>query len=118
VEDYAPSAELLGISLRRLGHTVVGVARDGKEALTIAQRLQPEVILMDIDIPGMDGIDTAVKLTEIGTFAVIFSTGRYDDATLKRARVLGPVTYLVKPFSPAQLKAALEMVAGAEPVIA
>jgi CheY-like chemotaxis protein len=108
VEDQAAGAELLGISLRRLGHTVVGIAANGKDALAIAERTHPDIILMDINLPGMDGIETARHL---GTSAhsIIFTSGRYDDEVLMHARSLEGSTYLVKPFSPAQLKAAIEM---------
>jgi CheY-like chemotaxis protein len=109
VEDDDAGAQVLRIGLGRLGHMVAGIAKNGKDALAMAAETQPEVILMDINIPGFDGIDTARRLRLIGDFAIVFTTGCYDDAVLKRTRTLGPVSYLVKPFSPAQLKATLEL---------
>ena len=107
VDDNPIVANIIVTTLRRLGHTCVEVARSGKEAVTMAGRIHPDIVILDIDMPEMDGIETAQQLTALYPCSIIFSTGLCDSKTMKRTRGMPFVTYLVKPFSPAQLQAAV-----------
>jgi CheY-like chemotaxis protein len=107
VDDNSAVADIIVITLRRLGHACVEVARGGKQALEMAARLRPDLVIMDIDMPEMDGIETAHHLNLLHPCSIIFSTGLCDNKTMRRTRALPSVSYLVKPFSPAQLQAAV-----------
>jgi CheY-like chemotaxis protein len=107
VDDNSAVAKMIVITLRRLGHACVAIAQGGKEALEIAARMRPEIVIMDIDMPDMDGIETARHLNVLNPCSIIFSTGLCDHKTLQRTREMRSVSYLVKPFSPAQLQAAV-----------
>jgi CheY-like chemotaxis protein len=107
VDDNAPVADLIVLTLRGLGHAKVEVARSGKDALEIAERVRPDLVILDIDMPEMDGIETARHLTVLHPCAIIFSSGACDGKTLGRTREIPSSSYLAKPFSPAQLEAAV-----------
>jgi len=109
VDDNPMVANMVLRSLRRLGHTDVVVASSGMEAVELASRSRINLAIVDIDMPGMDGIETARQLTLLYPCSIIFSTGLWDDKTLQRSREVKAASYLVKPFSPAQLQAALEL---------
>jgi len=109
VDDNPMVANMVVKSLRRLGHTDVSVARSGTEALEFANQSRINLAIVDIDMPGMDGIETARRLTSLYPCSIIFSTGLWDDKTLQRSREVQAASYLVKPFSPAQLQAALQL---------
>jgi CheY-like chemotaxis protein len=109
VDDNESVAKLIVTTLRRLGHGNVKVARNGKEALEIAERIRPDVVILDIDMPEMDGIETARCLRLLSPCSIIFSTGSCDGRTVRRTREMPASSYLVKPFSPAQLEAAVRL---------
>ena len=109
VDDNAAVAKMIVMSLRRLGHFNIAIASGGKEALEIVGRTRPDLILIDIAMPEMDGIETARKLTVLHPCSIIFSTGLWDSETLQRSRQVPNSAYLVKPFSPAQLQAAVHL---------
>jgi CheY-like chemotaxis protein len=109
VDDNAMVASLIVMTLRRLGHPNVEIARDGKEALEMAERIRPDLVILDIDMPEMDGIETARHLAVLYPCSIIFSTGSCDGKTVRRTREVPASSYLVKPFSPAQLEAAVHL---------
>lgn len=75
-------------------------ARSGKEAIKIVQKERPRIILLDINMRGMDGIETLQKIREIDKeCAIIMVTGVKDDDTMKRAKELGADDYITKPLS-------------------
>jgi YesN/AraC family two-component response regulator len=92
---------------------VVGVARDGQEAVELAQRLQPDVALMDINMPRMDGL-TAIramaKVSPATVCMIMSSEGERDQ--LRQAMAAGVREYLIKPFSTDEFVAAVRRVAG------
>jgi DNA-binding NarL/FixJ family response regulator len=108
-EDDADVARYLTTVLRSLGHRVVAVANDGLEAVHLANELNPDLVIMDIDLPSMDGVTAAGKILEQNSVAVIISTGRADNEVLERAQSLSIQAYLIKPFSAIQLKSAIAM---------
>ncbi|WP_369600143.1 LytTR family DNA-binding domain-containing protein [Hahella sp. SMD15-11] len=109
VVDDEPLARgrLVDLLERIPGMEVVGEAADGHTALDMARRLHPEVVLLDIRMPGMDGLSVARELAASPRPpAVIFCTA-YDDKALEAFRVAA-VDYLVKPVRQSDLEAALQ----------
>jgi CheY-like chemotaxis protein len=109
VDDDPAVAKMIVMSLRRLGHFHIAIASGGREALELAARTRPDLVLIDIDMPEMDGIETARQLSLLHPCSIIFSTGLWDSKTLLRSQEVPSSFYLVKPFSPAQLQAAVHL---------
>jgi len=110
VEDERIVAHDLASALRELGYAVPATVATGEEAVERARELQPDVVLMDIRLPGaIDGIRAASSIRQEHDIAVIYLTAHSDDETLRRAMQTEPVGYLVKPFSPPQLRCAIEI---------
>lgn len=108
VDDEAPARERLAQLVGDIGgHDVVGGARNGEEALSQSARLDPDVVLMDIRMPGVDGLEAAAQLS-MGEAppAVIFITAFGEHAL--DAFDAQAVDYLVKPVRRARLKEALD----------
>jgi len=100
VEDEALIAEDIRRRLVQAGHTVCGIAGNGEEALGLATRLRPRLVLMDIHLNGdMDGIETASRIRRKVRVPLVYLTAHADDETLRRAGDSEPVAYVVKPFS-------------------
>jgi response regulator NasT len=108
-DDDRTMAELLATNLRRLGHRVVGIAWNGKEAVEMTLKSCPDVVVMDIHMPVQDGIQAARQILANRLVPIVMSTGMSDAATVHRAIDLNVISYLVKPFSPAQLKVAVQL---------
>jgi len=108
VDDEKPARERLHQIVDDLGdHTVVGEAANGDEALSLAAQLAPDVVLLDIRMPGMDGIETAHHLNALEhPPAVVFATA-YDEYAIDAfdARAIG---YVLKPVRRERLERALE----------
>jgi response regulator NasT len=108
-EDDRTMAELLSTNLARLGHRVVGVASNGLEAIQLAIETRPDVVIMDIFMPVLNGLDAASEIITTQRIPIVLSTGYTDSKCLNRAVDLNVMSYLVKPFSPSQLKVALHL---------
>ena len=90
---------------------VVGSAASGGEALTMAERLQPDVVLMDINMPDMDGIAATEKLSsQVPTAAVVMMSVQGESDYLRRSMLAGAREFLVKPFSSDELTASIRQV--------
>jgi len=110
VEDERIVARDLAGALTELGYVVPATVATGEGAIEQARDLQPDVVLMDIRLPGpIDGIQAASTVREEHDIPVIFLTAHSDDDTLRRAMETEPVGYLVKPFYPPQLRCAIEI---------
>jgi len=94
VEPRDLVAARLKTQLETLGHWVLGFARDGEEAVTAAERLQPSLILMDAKLPGRDGIDTARTILSARPVPIVLLTGYTGAELVRRAREAGVVAYL------------------------
>jgi len=94
VEPKEFVAARLKDQLERLGHRVLGLARDGREAVVAAQRLQPNLVLMETTLPGLDGISTAEAIVADQPVPVILLTGYAGAEFVRRAREAGVVAYL------------------------
>jgi DNA-binding NarL/FixJ family response regulator len=80
------------------GCVVVGSAKDGQSAIEAAVALQPDVIVLDISMPGMTGLEVAQRLHELGsTAALVFLTVHDDQEVIFAAQAAGGIGYVVKP---------------------
>lgn len=110
VEDEGIVARDLQETLTRLGYHITGIACEGAQAVHMAERLQPELVVMDVSLRGeLDGIQAARLIQQRSPVPIIFLTGHRDTETLQRAVLTGPVGYLVKPFQEAELHGAIEI---------
>ncbi|OEU74362.1 MAG: hypothetical protein BA869_03380 [Desulfuromonadales bacterium C00003107] len=110
VEDETVIAMELGLQLKNMGYDVVGRAGSGAGAIEKATELRPDLILMDIVMPGeMDGIDASKRIISKQNIPIIFLTAYADEKYIKRAREVGPFGYLVKPYEDRELRAAIEV---------
>ena len=111
VEPKDLVAARLKAQLERLGHLVLGPAKDGQEAVAAAQRLHPSLVLIDTKLPGADGIETARAIVAERPVPVILLTDYPGAELIRRAKGAGVVGYLSsverKPLLPI-IKAALE----------
>ncbi|MGH1370401.1 MAG: response regulator [Cellvibrionaceae bacterium] len=111
VDDSPEALSLINDALEPFGISVL-VALEGKQALTIAKRLRPDMILMDAIMPTMDGFEACSLLKqdpELANIPVIFMTGLTDTDNIVRGLEAGGVDYLTKPISPAELLARMKV---------
>ena len=92
-----------------LGYLVVGEAGDGVSVINLARELRPDLVIMDIKMPKLDGIQAAKVLTEDKIAPVLLLTAYSDRELVDRAREAGVVNYIVKPFRDAELLPAIEI---------
>lgn len=110
VEDEAILAAHLAGKVKLLGYRVIGPVSSGEEALPLAKEHSPDIALLDIRLDGrLDGIETATRLKHSQDIPVIFLTAHSDQETLKRASVVGPFGYILKPFEERDLATQLEV---------
>jgi AmiR/NasT family two-component response regulator len=95
--------------LTHLGYEVIGEAGDGRTAVELAKRLQPDLLVMDIKMPDLDGISAAAELTRERIAPVVLLTAYSDQELVERAREAGVVGYVVKPFREAELMPVIEL---------
>lgn len=108
-DDYMVARIHEGFVRRCDGFEVVGVAHDPEAALEAAARLQPDLVLLDVFLPGASGLDIIADLREAAPdMDVIVVTAAREADTVKRAVRGGAVQYLMKPFSQADLQERLE----------
>jgi DNA-binding response OmpR family regulator len=109
VDDNEDAAESLAALLRIFGHDV-GVALDGEQALALASRSHPDVVLLDLGMPRMDGHEVARRMRSEpwgNTMRIIALSGFGDGTDRIRSREAGCDEHLVKPVSPSDLERAL-----------
>ena len=92
-----------------LGYLVVGEAGDGVTAVNVAREVRPDLVIMDIKMPEMDGIEAAKLLTEERIAPVLLLTAFSQQELVRRAGEAGVVGYLVKPFGETDLAPAVEI---------
>ena len=91
------------------GHEVVGEARDGAEAIELARELRPEVIFMDVKMPGLDGIAAAAVIGAERIAPVVMVTAFSQSTYVEEASAAGAMGYLVKPFSKKDILPAMQV---------
>jgi two-component system, response regulator PdtaR len=95
--------------LEEEGLDVVGEAADGEAAIRLAKEEKPDLVIMDIKMPGMDGLAAAERIVEEGLGAVLILTAFSQKDLVQRAAEAGAMGYLVKPFQKSDLMPAIEV---------
>jgi response regulator NasT len=93
------------------GYVVVGEASDGEAAVKLTESLHPDLVIMDIKMPGLDGISAAEQITGKQLAPVIILTAFSQRDLVQRASEAGAMAYLIKPFTKADLVPAIEVAA-------
>ena len=109
VDDEAPLARLVAGYLARDGFEVA-VAGDGPAALRAARTLDPDVVVLDLGLPGLDGMDVIRQLREFSDCYVLMLTARSEDADKLAGLAAGADDYLTKPFNPRELVSRVHVV--------
>jgi DNA-binding NarL/FixJ family response regulator len=111
VDDSPETLGMLNEALEMAGYTVL-VALEGRQAVTIAEKIAPDIVLMDAIMPHMDGFDTCRELKtnpELANVPVLFMTGLSDTNSIIQALDCGGVDYLCKPIVPDELIARMRV---------
>lgn len=95
--------------LEEMGYEVVGEASDGDQALELARNLKPDLAILDIKMPGLDGIKVAKKISEESICPVIILTAYSQKSLVEEAVKAGAMAYVVKPFDVSDLLPAIEV---------
>jgi response regulator NasT len=91
------------------GYEVVGQAGDGEQAVALAEELRPDLVILDVKMPVLDGIAAAERIAAQRIAPVVMLTAFSQRDLVERARDAGAMAYLVKPFSQSDLAPAIEM---------
>lgn len=109
----ADDEALIRLDLREMlteaGHEIVGEAANGQEAVQLAQELHPDIVIMDVKMPVMDGLTAAQQITEAEIAPVLLLTAYSQQDIVARATEAGVIAYLVKPVREQQLFPAIEV---------
>lgn len=108
-EDNDLVAFTLEEQLKGLGYDVIGIARTGAEAIDLAARLGPDLIIMDIRMPEMEGTDAAARINQQRPTPILMLTAYTDRETIRKAELAGALGYLVKPVNEAELSPAINI---------
>ena len=95
--------------LQEAGYQVVGEATDGESAVALAEQHRPDLVVMDVKMPRMDGITAAERIVAARWAPVVMLTAFSQRELVERARTAGAMAYVVKPFGPADLLPAVEL---------
>ena len=95
--------------LTNLGYLVVGEVGDGQSAINLTWELRPDIVIMDIKMPDMDGIEAARILTQERLAPVLLLSAYSQQELVQRAKEAGVASYLVKPFRESDLTPAIEV---------
>ena len=109
VEDEALIRMDIVEILKEAGFDVVGEGTNGEEAISLAAELEPDLIVMDVKMPGLDGITAAGRILAEQPCAIVMLTAFSQRELVDRARDAGAMAYVVKPFTPADLIPAVEI---------
>jgi two-component system, OmpR family, alkaline phosphatase synthesis response regulator PhoP len=109
VDDEPKISQLVGDYLERAGYEV-DVARDGKTALSRARTDKPDLIVLDLGLPQMDGLDLTRELRKTSNVPIIMLTARSDESDKLIGLELGADDYITKPFSPKELVARVRVI--------
>lgn len=109
-DDEAIIRQDLREMLTNLGYLVVGAVGDGRSAVNLARELKPDLVIMDIRMPDMDGIEAAKLLTRDNICPVLLLSAYSQRELVERAADAGVSGYVIKPFDEANLLPAIEVV--------
>jgi two-component system, chemotaxis family, chemotaxis protein CheY len=109
VDDSMIMTQKLSVMVRDLGHEVVRVCKDGSEALKDYPLVKPDVVTMDITMPGMDGIETLTQIKATNPQArVIMVTSHGQEGMVVKALEAGAIGYVLKPVTKERLSAMID----------
>ncbi len=108
-EDEAIIRLDLKETLEELGFDVVGEASDGEQAVALAEQHQPDLVILDVKMPVLDGLSAAQRIAAKRIAPVVILTAFSQRDLVERARDAGAMAYLVKPFTSSDLLPAVEM---------
>lgn len=108
-EDEALIRMDLAEMLTEAGHEIVGQAADGEQAVALVKEHQPDLVVMDIKMPGMDGLTAAEQIGKEGLAPVVMLTAFSDKNLVERARDAGVMSYVVKPFNASDVLPAIDI---------
>lgn len=108
-EDEALIRMDLAEMLAEEGYDVIGQAGDGQKAIELAQELRPDLVILDVKMPILDGISAAERIAGERIAPVVILTAFSQRELVERARDAGAMAYLVKPFTRTDLVPAIEM---------
>jgi len=111
IEDDPDIQKMIQLSLKFQGGHQVSVASDGREGLVKATAELPDLILLDVMMPEMDGYEACRRLKSEPTTSqipIVFLSARAQESEIQRGRELGAIGYLVKPFDPMTLASQLD----------
>ena len=106
-DDERDIRELIGFTLRFASHEVI-TAKDGEEALRMAEQEKPELVLLDVRMPKMTGYETCRQLKmdpELKNIPVVFISAKGQESEIQAGLNAGAVEYVLKPFAPNDLAA-------------
>ncbi|MDO8672594.1 MAG: response regulator transcription factor, partial [Dehalococcoidia bacterium] len=109
VEDDRKTAELIQIYLQKDGYRVT-IASDGKKALEMARRILPDLVILDLMLPQIDGMDVCRRLRAESNVPVIMLTARSTEEDKLQGLEIGADDYMTKPFSSRELMARIRAV--------
>ena len=107
IEDEEDIRSLLAAVLSQAGFTVHGAA-DGTEGLDLVRELQPLVTTLDVNMPGMDGFETAKRIRGISTTYIVMLSARTEEIDALQGLEAGADDYVAKPFRPRELRARID----------
>lgn len=109
IDDNASERLILRGFLEELSYVVVAEGESGLDALGLVKQHNPDIIIMDVKMPGKDGIEATAELTEHSPVPVVLLTAHDDDETIARGAESGAMSYLVKPINSEDLKPVMEV---------
>ena len=109
IEDDLAQVKVVKGLLEDRGFNVVGTSDNGVDAVRLCAELTPDIVLMDVAIPGKDGIEAAREINRCCPTPVVLVTGNDDDETIERAVEAAVMAFLVKPVKSEELYAAIEL---------
>ena len=109
IDDEANVCELISLYFEKAGYDVV-CAGDGSEGLEIIRSQKPDIVILDLMLPGMDGLDVCKEIRKFSNIPLIMLTARVDEVDRVLGLEIGADDYVTKPFSPRELLARVKAV--------
>ena len=106
-DDDKDTLEAYQMLLSAFGHTVVGNTVDGRELVRLCVEQKPDLALVDVRMPGMDGFHAADEITKVAAIPIVLVSGSYEESALDRAGLSSVMAYLIKPVTADGLRAAI-----------
>src|SRR5712692_1437104 len=109
IDDHVPSRSFLIKALNENGFEVAGEGTKGTKALELSIKTAPDVVLMAVGLPDMDGVSAARKIMEENPTPIVLLTSHHDPETIERTKGAGVMAYLVKPLREEELRPVVEI---------